>query len=69
MFGNVYILYRRQTCRVCRLEMFDGNMYVATTSALTWYIVVELFFSLHLPSFGSSPKTIARFRVFQAGCS
>ena len=69
MFGNVSILYRRQTCRVCRLEMFDGNMYIATTSALTWYIVVELFFSLHLLSFGSSPKTIARFRVFQAGCS
>ena len=49
MFGNVYILYRRQTCRVCRLEMFDGNMYVATTSALTWYIVVELFFPFTFP--------------------
>ena len=49
MFGNVYILYRWQTCRVCRLEMFDGNMYVATTSALTWYIVVELFFPFTFP--------------------
>ena len=28
-----------------------------------------IVFSLHLPSFGSSPKTIARFRIFQAGCS
>ena len=28
-----------------------------------------IVFSLHLPSFGSSPKTIAHFRIFQAGCS
>ena len=49
MFGNVYILYRRQACRVCRLDTFDGNMYVATTSALTWCIVVELIFSFNFP--------------------
>ena len=41
--------------------MFDSNMYIATTSTLTWCIVVELFFSLQLPSFGSSPKTIECF--------
>ena len=54
IFGNVYILYRRQACRVCRLDMFDGNMYVATTSALIWCIVVEFVFPFQLPSFGSS---------------
>ena len=41
--------------------MFDSNMYMATTSAMTWCIVVELFFFLQLPSFASSPKTIACF--------
>ena len=56
MFGNVYIyiLYGRQACRVCRLDMFDGNMYVATTSALTWCIVVALVFPFNFPPSGSS---------------
>ena len=63
--NEIDILYRHGRSMYCDLqglEMFDGNMYVATTSALTWYIVVELFFSLHLPSlFGSSPKSYSAF--------
>ena len=54
---GVNILWNSRT----RLDMFDSSMYVATTSTLTWCIVVEWFFSLQLPSFGSSPKTIACF--------
>ena len=61
MFGNVYILYRRQACRVCRLDMFYGNMYVATTSALIWCIVVELVFPFQLPSFGQLPVNYSVF--------
>ena len=81
MFGNAYILYRRQACRVfqsnwslqvwtfigsCRLNMFDWSIYVHLWLGAMWW---NCFFSCHLPSFGSSPKTIACFWIFQAGCS
>ena len=32
-----------------QIETFDGNMYVATTSALTWCIVVALVFPFNFP--------------------
>jgi len=80
MFGNAYILYRRQACRAFKQIEFAGMNILwilqikhvwlkHLCSSLTWCNVVELFFSCHLPSFGSSPKTIACFWIFQAGCS
>ena len=45
--GNAYILYRRQAYTSTGfqgLDMFDSSKYFATTSALTWCIVVKLVF-------------------------
>ena len=64
-YGLPRLLMTKVPClsgdRILQAYMFDSSISVATTSALTWCIVADLVLSLQLPSFGSSPRTIACF--------
>ena len=55
----------------CRHTCFDSSMHVATTSALTWCIVVDLVLSLSTSLLWQLPETYsllhACFRILEAG--
>ena len=57
--------------KILQAYMFDSSMHVATTSALTWCIVVDLVLFLSTSLLRQLPETYsmlhARFRILQAG--
>ena len=57
--------------KILQAYMFDSSMHVATTSALTWCIVVDLVLSLSTSLLRQLPETYslldARFRILEAG--
>ena len=57
--------------KILQAYMFDSSMYVATTSALTWCIVVDLVLFLSTSLLRQLPETYsmlhARFRILEAG--
>ena len=57
--------------KILQAYMFDSSMHVATTSALTWCIVVDLVLSLSTSLLWQLPETYsllhACFRILEAG--